>query len=267
MHPDSVESIGKLKKTKVPAGNKQTMEVECVDLTDESVPEDNKNSLASQSVDAGSLDENAGACGKAEANSNVSEGPPEVEIDEQASTPRPPRSKVQHKVFKTPSKGTSNNSMNSGEAPKRQSGSSSPSKLAQIIQASKEKRQSMSANSTVDKYAPNKQETLNSFFKSAPAGVSKIPDGELGFLDNNDEDWDYDGTSHFKRRCRDQMQLEGFMENSQNLINIDVLTERVKFIAVKADLESLTKSALKDLGEGLIEVFHDILAELIQISR
>lgn len=48
---------------------------------------------------------------------------------------------------------------------------------------------------------------------------------------------------------------------------MDVLTDRVKFIAVKADLESLTKSALKDLGEGLIEVFHDILAELIQISR
>ena len=46
-----------------------------------------------------------------------------------------------------------------------------------------------------------------------------------------------------------------------------MLTERVKFIAVKADLESLTKSALKDLGEGLVEVFHDILAELIQISR
>ena len=57
------------------------------------------------------------------------------------------------------------------------------------------------------------------------------------------------------------------MENSQNIINIDMLTDRVKFIAVKADLESLTKSALKDLGEGLIEVFHDILAELIQISR
>ena len=46
-----------------------------------------------------------------------------------------------------------------------------------------------------------------------------------------------------------------------------MLTDRVKFIAVKADLESLTKSALKDLGEGLVEVFHDILAELIQISR
>ena len=46
-----------------------------------------------------------------------------------------------------------------------------------------------------------------------------------------------------------------------------MLTDRVKFIAVKADLESLTKSALKDLSEGLLEVFHDILADLITISR
>ena len=51
----------------------------------------------------------------------------------------------------------------------------------------------MSANSTVEKYTSKKQETptLNSFFKSAPAGVSKNPDGELGFLDNN-EDLDFD---------------------------------------------------------------------------
>lgn len=72
----------------------------------------------------------------------------------------------------------------------------------------------MSANSTVDKHAPNKQETLNSFFKSAPAGVTKIPDGGLGFLDHNDEEQDYDQTSHFKRHCREQMQQEGLMENS-----------------------------------------------------
>ena len=77
------------------------MEVECVDLTDESVQaEDNEaknDSLASQSVDAGSLDENAGAHGNAEATSNISEAAPEVEIDEQASTPRPPtRTKGQH---------------------------------------------------------------------------------------------------------------------------------------------------------------------------
>ena len=63
------------------------------------------------------------------------------------------------------------------------------------------------------------------------------------------------------------MHCEGFLENSQNFINMEVLTEKVKFIAVKADLESLTKSALKDLGEGLVEIFHDILAELIAISR
>ena len=51
------------------------------------------------------------------------------------------------------------------------------------------------------------------------------------------------------------------------MYNQEVLTERVKFIAVKADLESLTKSSLKDLGDGLVDVFHSILAELIQISR
>ena len=83
-----VDTIGKLKKTKhakkrsVTSGNKQTMEVECVDLTDESAPEDPKNSLASQSVDAGSLDDNAGPRGKVDATSNLSEAAPEVEIDE-----------------------------------------------------------------------------------------------------------------------------------------------------------------------------------------
>ena len=63
------------------------------------------------------------------------------------------------------------------------------------------------------------------------------------------------------------MHCEGFIDNSSSFINMDVLTEKVKFIAVKADLESLTKSALKDLGEGLVGIFHDILADLISISR
>ena len=48
---------------------------------------------------------------------------------------------------------------------------------------------------------------------------------------------------------------------------MEALTEKVKFIAVKADLESLTKSALKDLGEGMVGIFHEILADLISISR
>ena len=78
---------------------------------------------------------------------------------------------------------------------------------------------------------------------------------------------DFDSTAREKQYYRSQMHYEGFLENSQNFINMDVLTEKVKFIAVKADLESLTKSALKDLGEGLVEIFHDILAELIAISR
>ena len=88
--------------------SKQTMEVECVDLTDDSVADDiDKNSLASQGVDAGSLDENSVPNRKADATSNISESAPEVEIDENASTPRPPPSKVQNKILKTPSNGNS----------------------------------------------------------------------------------------------------------------------------------------------------------------
>ena len=45
------------------------------------------------------------------------------------------------------------------------------------------------------------------------------------------------------------------------------MTEKVRAIAVKLELESLTKSSVNDLGEGLIEVFHSILGDLIQISR
>ena len=33
------------------------------------------------------------------------------------------------------------------------------------------------------------------------------------------------------------------------------------------ELESLTKSSVNDLAEGLIEVFHGILSDLIQINR
>ena len=58
-----------------------------------------------------------------------------------------------------------------------------------------------------------------------------------------------------------------FVGASKQLINTELLTERVRAIAVKMELESLTKSSVNDLGEGLIEVFHSILAELIQISR
>ena len=80
------------------------MEVECVDLTDDSVADDvEKNSLASQGVDAGSLDENSVPHRKPDATSNISESAPEVEIDEHASTPRPPPTKANKRVFKTPS--------------------------------------------------------------------------------------------------------------------------------------------------------------------
>lgn len=51
------------------------------------------------------------------------------------------------------------------------------------------------------------------------------------------------------------------------MINSELLTEKVRAIAVKLELESLTKSSVNDLGEGLIEVFHSVIGELIQISR
>lgn len=193
------------------------MEVECVDLTDESADADvEKNSLASQGVDAGSLDGDAATRGKAAAaTSNVSEC--DVMIDEHASTPRPGATKTHYKAIKTTPIGAARESANSADpeyVARMQSGvSSSPSKLAAIIAASKEKRQPASANSTIEKYSSSKRETapLNSFFKSAPAGVAKNPTCELGFLDN-DADQDFEQTSHVKRLCREQMQQEGFMD-------------------------------------------------------
>lgn len=53
------------------------------------------------------------------------------------------------------------------------------------------------------------------------------------------------------------------MAGGNELVNFEYLTERVKEIAVKADLEHLTKSALTVLREGLIEVFHDIIVDLV----
>ena len=58
-----------------------------------------------------------------------------------------------------------------------------------------------------------------------------------------------------------------FVASIKSLINTELLTEKVRATAVKMELESLTKSSVHDLGEGLIEVFHSILSELIQISR
>lgn len=46
-----------------------------------------------------------------------------------------------------------------------------------------------------------------------------------------------------------------------------MLTEKVRAIAVRHELESLTKSSVNDLGEGLLEVFHSVLRELILQSR
>ena len=36
---------------------------------------------------------------------------------------------------------------------------------------------------------------------------------------------------------------------------------------MKHNLESLTKTSVTDLGEGLVELFHSVLGELIQTSR
>ena len=186
--------------------NKETMEVECVDLTDDSVPDDvEKNSLASQGVDAGSLDENTAPRGKADAPSNKSESAPDVMIDEHASTPRPQQGKGHYKMFKTPPKDESAISADPSSARKKKSSDpSSATKLAAAIAASKDKRLSMSANSTVDRYAPSKGNTplQNSFFRSAPTGAAKNPDCDLAFFDLNRDD--YDATSIGKRYCRDQ---------------------------------------------------------------
>jgi hypothetical protein len=54
-----------------------------------------------------------------------------------------------------------------------------------------------------------------------------------------------------------------FVANIKSLINTDLLTEKVRATAVKMELESLTKSSVHDIGEGLIEIFHSILSELI----
>lgn len=71
--------------------------------------------------------------------------------------------------------------------------------------------------------------------------------------------------SEFTEVCqswRDAQQKQ-FVAGNKSLINSELLTEKVRAIAVKLELESLTKSSVNDLGEGLIEVFHGILSDLI----
>jgi len=48
---------------------------------------------------------------------------------------------------------------------------------------------------------------------------------------------------------------------------MDRLTDQVRFVAVKADLENLTKTALTELSHHLLEMFHGIISDLIKISR
>jgi len=38
-------------------------------------------------------------------------------------------------------------------------------------------------------------------------------------------------------------------------------------IALNHGLEQITKTSINDLSEGLVEIFHSILAELISVSR
>ena len=45
------------------------------------------------------------------------------------------------------------------------------------------------------------------------------------------------------------------------------LTEKVRYVAVKADLENITKTSLVCLTDVVLDMFQGIIEELIHISR
>lgn len=45
------------------------------------------------------------------------------------------------------------------------------------------------------------------------------------------------------------------------------MTEKVRGIAVKSDLENLSKAALSEISTGLIDTLTEIIEDLIKISR
>lgn len=47
----------------------------------------------------------------------------------------------------------------------------------------------------------------------------------------------------------------------------DHFTEKVRMIAMNHGLEQITKSSVSDLSEGLVELYHSILVDLINVSR
>jgi hypothetical protein len=74
-----------------------------------------------------------------------------------------------------------------------------------------------------------------------------------------------------KSEWKNQISAKQYLKTDTNIdrkyVDFDLMTEKVRGIAVKSDLENLSKAALSEISTGLIETLTEIIEDLIKISR
>ena len=78
--------------------------------------------------------------------------------------------------------------------------------------------------------------------------------------------------SNSKKHWKNGNFVKKFLKESEQqaerkYISFEVLTEKVRSIAVKADLDNIARNALSEMATSLIEMTAEIIGELIKISR
>jgi len=80
------------------------------------------------------------------------------------------------------------------------------------------------------------------------------------------------GISNSKKSWKNFSFLKKFLRDSadqpeRKFISFEILTERIRSIAVKADLDNIARNALSEMATSLIEMTAEIIGDLIKLSR
>lgn len=80
------------------------------------------------------------------------------------------------------------------------------------------------------------------------------------------------GFSNSKKSWKNANFVNKFLKESadqpeRKYISFEILTEKVRSIAVKADLDNIARNALSEMATSLIDMTAEIIGDLIKISR
>jgi hypothetical protein len=153
---------------------------------------------------------------------------------------------------------TSDESMKQDEKPKRVSLSAQTAKVAEFdigdqrqltAQASKEENLQLLSLPPIGSLSQHLQKQT---FEQEKSELSK----------------DYSSAaSHLMQDMESFMRHGANVQKESGLYRMDRLTKMAQQIAIKSNLENIQKSALKELGNFIIEMMSNILGDLITISR